>query len=400
MRKFLAKTLLLLCLFAVCAIKAEEFSEVTVPEIADNITPDPGTADFSEVTVPEIREEITPDPLPEPPEPLPDPPIGSELTALTAEYAEIRQLFRDHDNLRWQYDLPGGTARIRQWLQVYRAFQSAAPAFPAPVALTGGERIISYATVPQNDTESDILRKNLNYYRSVGYNGVLLIFSEPADPAAFVSLIRKIREDFGMKVWAAFSPTDNVEHRQSISLPDPDALTAFLTAIAPELDAYLLAYGRTGSHLFLQDPAFLFTVATALRTGKPDLPLLGDHYYGYSSRARKDGYRYWSANLCPSASANLVVNRGTATVDQKVVVRKFRTPCVGVVTGRRTYWISQSRDDWQTANRYKQVIEQRFLRAGAIATMTEHGDGTERSLSLRLRRFLTNDLSKTLYNEF
>lgn len=372
MRKKFAKTLLLFCLLAVCATVAADSIDDTVA-VAD---------------------------LPAEPAALPDPPTGGELSDLAEEYGETRRLFRDHDNLRWQWAIPGGTDRIRSWLQIYRAYEDDRPAFPDPAPLPGGDRIISYATIPQSDAEKSILMENLTFYRSAGYTGVLLLISKPADPAAFTALVRQIREDFGLKVWAAFSPTGNVEHPESVSLPDPAAFTAFLSAIAPEIDAYLLACGRTGSHLFLQDDAFLYTVTSALRTGKPDLPLLGDHYYGYSSRARKDGYRYWSSNLCRSASANLVVNRGTVLVDQKTVVRRFGTPCVGVVTGRRTYWISRTRDDWQTALAHKRKIEDRYLAAGAIATVTEHGDGTEHSLSLRSRKFLTNDLSKTRYNEF
>ena len=324
-------------------------------------------------------------------------PDAREMREIVAFYARLNQFFPDTDNIQWHRMSDQVKSDLAAWAEIYKAYAANRPEPAAKIELASGLRMISYMRLPKTEGERKTLEKNLSYYKEQGYNAVLFLAEDLDHLAETVALIRAVRADHGLGVWAAYGP-DGEGWNAPATFLNPEKYSSWLAALAPELDGWLLGYKRTSCHLFMQDAPYIHTVVTALRKGNPDLPVVGELYYGYTYRLRSEHTAYYSSNTFSNASADIVQNRGHLNLDRKTVMKRLDKPGIGVVVGRKPMYLTTTRDSWSYARKIKERIERDFLRAGALGTITEHGDGVSEIRSFGVS-ILYNDLSKTLYSD-
>ena len=325
-------------------------------------------------------------------------PDSQEMARLVAFYSGLNRIFADSDNIRWHRMSEQVKSDLAAWAEIYKAYAADAPAPGKKIELAKGLRMISYMCLPQSDAARRTLEANLAYYKSEGYNAVLFLVEDLDHLDETLALIRAVKSGYGLAVWAAYGGDTSLGECDPVTFLNPAKYQEWLTAIAPEIDGWLLAYKRTSCHLFMQDAPYIHTVVTALRKGNPELPIVGELYYGYTYRFRSDHTAYYSRNSFANASADIIQNRGHFNVDRKTVMRQLDKPGIGVVIGRKVMYLTTTSDIWSAARKIKRRIERDYLRSGAIGTITEHGDG-----NIVIRRggmpLLYNDLAKSLYSE-
>ena len=325
-------------------------------------------------------------------------PDSKEMAQLVAFYSGLNRIFADSDNIKWHRMSDQVKSDLAAWAEIYKAYAADAPAPGKKIELAKGLRMISYMCLPQSDAERRTLNANLAYYKAEGYNAVLFLVEDLDHLDETLALIRAVKSGYGLAVWAAYGGNTSLGECDPVTFLNPAKYQAWLTAVAPEIDGWLLAYKRTSCHLFMQDAPYIHTVVTALRKGNPELPIVGELYYGYTYRFRSDHTAYYSRNSFANASADIIQNRGHFNVDRKTVMRQLDKPGIGVVIGRKVMYLTTTSDTWSAARKIKLRIERDYLRSGAIGTITEHGDG-----NIVIRRggmpLLYNDLAKSLYSE-
>lgn len=290
----------------------------------------------------------------------------------------VEATFPDKDNREWHGYSDEQLKAFAAWIDIYRAYDSSTAAKPAVVKMPSGVRMISFAQRPETPENAQILRHNIEYYKSCGYNAILVALNDITHLNEDLAFIRELRVNYGLRVWAAYAPSGEGVNAPPTFLP-PDAYSVFLRTIAPELDGWLLAYRRTGVHLFAMDPPYIDFVVRNLRKGNAALPILGEFYYGYNYRFRSDHTAYWSGNTFAEASADAVQNRGYLSVDPATVLRRMSKPAVIFVQGPRPLWIETTKLSFAAAQKAKVRIEKAWLTAGALGTITEHGDGLHKN---------------------
>lgn len=320
---------------------------------------------------------------------LVDPASGIEDS--TQLYAELRLHMRDTDNLLWHALTPYQRTNLKKWLEIYKKYK---PAEIKPVDVPSGIRMIAQAEVPSNEAERRILQKNLEFYKSNGYNAVLFRLDDLNTMDRAIETVRMIRS-MGLAVWGFYS---NGYYIHGVSFPDPDQLRTALRKIAPELSGWLLGRGRTSVHLFTQDPAYMQFVCCALRSGNPKILLVGELYYGYNYVRRHDTALYWTYNDHPGTSAVAIHNRGFLGVDPRTVIRKASGKAVfAVIAGPKKEYL-RMQISFERQLEIKKKLEKAYIAAGAAGTITEHTDGNE--ISRRSdRSTINNNLSQTIYSE-
>ncbi len=325
-------------------------------------------------------------------------PTEKEMCENITFLGEAEKYFQDVDNRSWQIH-GGHIDAMKDWLEIYKAFEAQPPAEVEHVPLPQGVRMVSCFHLPQDDGKT--LRINLRFYRNQGYNAVLFVYDDIEHLDEAISLIQSVKNEFGLRVYAAYGPAGEGSSAPPTFLP-PERYAKFLRTLAPEIDGFLLGWGRTSVHLFTQDSAYMHFVCSALRNGNPRLPILGEMYWGENYKVRKVGAYYFGFNTFANASADVVQNRGHLAIDKPSVVRKLREEAgheaVGVIIGPSTEWLAKGARTWKKALAAKQRIEKQFLAAGAVGTITCHADG----LPVSKRKCgipVYEDMSKTLYTE-
>lgn len=326
-------------------------------------------------------------------------PTEKEMRENISFLEEAKKFFQDVDNRSWQIH-GGHIDAMKDWLEIYKVFEAQNPAEVEHIPLPQGVRMVSCFHLPQQGDDKT-LRINLRFYRNQGYNAVLFIYDDIEHLDEAIALIRDVKNEFGLQVYAAYGPGGEGSSAPPTFLP-PERYGKFLRTLAPEIDGFVLGWGRTSVHLFTQDPAYMHFVCSSLRDGNPRLPILGEMYWGENYKVRKVGAYYFGYNTFGNASADVIQNRGHLAIDKPSVVRKLRTAtghdAVGVVIGPSTEWLAKGKQSWKKALVAKQRIEQQFLAAGAAGTITCHADGLPVS-KRKCGISVYEDMSKTLYTE-
>ena len=239
------------------------------------------------------------------------------------------------------------------------------------------------------------LDANLDFYKSAGYDSVLVTFFPEDDPGAIINTIKYIKANYGMKVWLAYSGIESLTTSVFCSVLK---YTEILEACAPVIDGYFNSWRRTSGHLWEQDAAFKNYTNSVLRKANPKLPIMGELYFG--NYWKHDGERDlgFVENRSANESAVCVMNFGYSNINVKRVVdnviKKYikSTPLVGCVVGHRAYYGTRNKNGLSAADNIfaKRDIEASFRNAGFIGTVTYQDDGSSQT---------TNNLCETLYNE-
>ena len=298
----------------------------------------------------------------------------ADLRAAAALDAECQAAFRDRRSIghdMGRYD--GG--RMEAWLRIYREY---AGVVPERIPLGKPVRMISEVRLPGPRGSLRILRENLAFYRSRGYDSALLTFDSSESPEDLAALARVVLSE-GLAVWLAYGGPESLAHTAFI---DPALLRRQIQAVAALSSGMLLAWRRTSAHLFLQDAPFMAYLAACAREANPRLPIVGELYYG--STAVHPDSPGWGANCPEWASGVLAVNFGYLDVEPKKAVAAIRRQCPGLpvlalVVGHRPYYLTVRRNGLPPAQnlRIKEFVERRLSGAGAAGTVTFHDDGRD-----------------------
>ena len=296
---------------------------------------------------------------------------AADLAAAKAHREAKNKLFRDRRGL--QYDATTGpeSSDFAAWIELYK---SHTPYMAAHVPLRKGLRMVAELRHPADPA---VLADNLQFYRSKGYNAVLITFDGSEEPYHLTDLADKVAAA-GFKVWYAFGGAEDLKLSVFVH---PGKLRRLIAAIAPRAEGALLNWRRTSQHLLLPDRPFTDFFIKEGRTANPQLQLVGESYFGHNAESN---HKFKVATSSPAnASGVLLVNVGYSFYSPESIFSKLfghlaKVPKLVVILGPRPYYATRgrSRFSFEPAWEIKRLTEENFLRAGAAGTVTLHGDGS------------------------
>lgn len=310
------------------------------------------------------------------------------------------------DTMMHDYDI------LNSWYEVYH--EELQPI--KKVDLPAGIRMVAEVRVPENGEQYVTLVENLTHYRELGYTHVLLVFDTEEFLGSLKSTVNLIKSH-DMGVWFAFAGATSkldgmtfLEDTRSV-FPDPERLRTYLKELAPMCDGFIGMWKRTSAHFFVQDQPYMDYLARCVREGNPDIPVLGEIYFGPTADVPEvNGIKKLSSSstdqnyLIPrkatNASGYLVVNLGYSNVNVTGVLsglldgQKDDDKLV-LITGPNPVFISTGRP----ALTYKQLrsvytgLENRWLKAGAKGVVLLHGEMSDGNAANKI----SNNLSVSKY---
>lgn len=296
---------------------------------------------------------------------------AADLAAAKAHRELKNRFFRDKRGL--QYDAATGpeSSDFAAWIELYK---SHTPYMAAHVPLRKGLRMVAELRHP---ADPDVLADNLEFYKSKGYNAVLITFDGSEEPYHLTDLADKAAAA-GFKVWYAFGGAEDLNLSVFVH---PGKLRRLIAAIAPRAEGTLLNWRRTSQHLLLPDRPFSDFFIREGRVANPQLQLVGESYFGHNAES---DHKFKVATSFPAnASGVLLVNVGYSFYAPKKVFGRLcghldKVPRLVVILGPRPYYATKgtSRLSFGPAWEIKRATEEKFLKAGAAGTVTLHGDGS------------------------
>lgn len=296
---------------------------------------------------------------------------AADLAAAKAHRELKNRLFRDKRGL--QYDAATGpeSSDFAAWIELYK---SHTPYTAAHVPLRKGLRMVAELRHP---ADPDVLADNLEFYKSKGYNAVLITFDGSEEPYHLTDLADKAAAA-GFKVWYAFGGAEDLKLSVFVH---PGKLRRLIAAIAPRAEGTLLNWRRTSQHLLLPDRPFTDFLIRSGREVNPDLQIIGESYFGENAETKG---KFAVATSVPANSSGVLLQNvgysfyNPAKVFKKLFAHLKDVPKLVLVLGEKPYYATRRRNklsfeqNWQI----KRSIEERFLAAGAAGTVTLHGDGS------------------------
>ena len=141
-----------------------------------------------------------------------------------------------------------------------------------------------------------------------------------------------------------------------------------------------------------QDAPYIEYLVQQVRSANPAIYVVGESYYGQTwENLPHVNRRGWEArdNVPRNQSGILIAGIATQGYAVEAMLRStfarwVATPRLAQVLGETPYYASSDSTgrSFEANLRIKQQLEQRFLRAGCIGTVTLHGDGSDRGKSL------------------
>lgn len=365
--------------FAFCAssLTAAEVIPVTVqPATVQQAAVQPQAVQLPEFRTPQISTPVLKRTA------IPD--LQERLDRYADQAREIKRMLVDQRSLAADPSLSAADAVTwKAWRRIFTdpAYQNYRMKFKQ---LAGELRIISELRAPQNDKELHCLITRLNGYRRWGYNAVLVCFDTTENLRELASAVDTARM-LGFRTVIVYTGG-----REKLTAPifrDPEQIRRFLVTLAPRADALLLGWWRTSVHLYLPDQAFTNFLVRTARSAAPDLPVIGQAYWGHSAATLNEQGEYQRATtiaLPENSSAVLVMGMGyPSTADRDTLTRLFPEVAehphkIALVAGERPYFDTRNpngRSALENA-KIKRSIELRLLRAGFSSTLTFSGDGS------------------------
>lgn len=319
--------------------------------------------------------------------------LNEDIKSSISLLKQSEQIFIDKRNINRDMSLYNKNTPIKEWIKIYKEYKDKEDIKYIPIQKPF--KMITEVRVPINTYQMNILMQNLTYYKSQGYDSVLVAFTKDDSPKDVLNTIKFIIKNSNMNVWATYTGNQNL--RETVFM-DVDTYTKILTNIAPYIKGYINSWRRTSSHLWVQDEVFMKYTNITLRSANPNLPIVGEIYYGNSYKydsSKKLGF-VW--NIFNNASGIMFVNFGYEMVDAdyliNVVLKKYikNVPLIGCVVGQRPYYLNRYKNNltYKENMLIKHKVEQKFLDKGCIGVITLSDDGY---------RPYTNNLSETLYTK-
>lgn len=254
--------------------------------------------------------------------------------------------------------------------------------------ITKGSRFLFQVWLPQNKEQEQNLMGELDFAKTRGYNGVVVVWNGSDDYNKLAQIQQKIL-DKGFKIWLAFSTT-KTDSLDKTSFVDPDYYKDGLKVLAKRSEAFLMGWRRTSLHLNQQVTQWQDYTMNALREGNSDIGFIGETYFGYNGTHSPNEFHLY-INYRPNYNAILAINFGFLSVNPKWAIAKLKSvlpnndiQLVCLIQGITATYL---RDDVtntrkkRTKQQYRKInelLERRFLRAGFTAVAGLSGDGVNR----------------------
>lgn len=316
----------------------------------------------------------------------------ADLPEWMAFLTETQNMFIDKRMMRSDRSFIKSNAIIGDWIKIYKEYEKAPDVKYVPIRERF--RMITEVRIPKDSKQLDILTQNLKYYKSEGYDSVLVAFTPQDNQYDVLNTIKYIIKNSGMKVWATYTGRETLH--ESVFM-DVNNYTSILETIAPYLHGYINSWRRTSAHLWAQDQQFMKYTNTVLRKYSPNLPIIGELYYGNNHKYDSVGNIGFEMNNFKNSSAIMIVNFGFKRIDVDYLFRKVLKPYIGnnptvaCVVGHKPYYLTTYKNgfDYKQNMKIKHEVEKKFLDKGCVGVVTLSNDG---------KTLETNNLSETLYN--
>lgn len=292
------------------------------------------------------------------------------------------------------------TAGIVDWEAWGKALNGMSSVTYPRKSLTKDARVIAEVRSPRSFQQQETLRRNIEFYKANGYNAVLYVVTERDTVETARDTCVVIRY-YGMRIYLVFGGTESL---YTAANPDPVKLREVLNAAAPYAECFMLSWRRTSAHLLLQDSAYMKYLIGCVRETNPDIPVLGELFYGESFNKVNNDVRFGLAeNLDDCVCGALVTGLGTSRTDydNAVPLLKSKLPSGAgtlamVIIGERPYYLTQGeRPAFNKSLATKRRLEDRARAAGFRITVTMSDDGSDG----RYHTDENNNLSETLYTQ-
>lgn len=329
--------------------------------------------------------------------------INAEVVDVNTAAEAVRKvsdMFLDKRNFTADSTLLYDNKILDAWYTVYHQPSDPIKFVPIP----DGVRMVAEARVPETGEQYAILDENLNHYKSLGYNAILVAFNCGEELDSLTDLISLIRNK-GFNVWFTFAgETSKVDGKTHITdtksvFPDPSVLKKYLTTLAPLCDGFIGMWKRTSAHFFIQDQPYMDYIAKCVREGNPNIPVLGEIYFGPTAdvpegngiKKLTSGSNYLVPRKANNASGYLVVNLGYSNVNVEgvinglLVAQKDDQKLV-LISGPNPLFISTKKPDITYAQ-LRQIytgLEQRWLNAGVKGIVLLHGEMSDGSAAEKI----------------
>ena len=360
---------------------------VTVPAIL-TVSPELPETVSPEVTVPETG--IPQDKIPETGKTKTDEPSAvvpeatdrnTPLEQGKAFTAVKKRLFRDQRGLLHDRTANSSNAAFMKWVKIFENYKEQEyPVFPMPE----GIRMIAEV---QTGKDLSRLPAALDFYKKEGYNSVLYAITGKETPAEAEKVCQIIKAK-DLKIFFAFSPEDHDGELSGSVFPDPDRLSDLLRITAVYADGFLLHWRRTSSHYFLHVPAWDDWMIRTVRSGKKNLPILGEIYFG--TNAESNGKVTLIKNAPSGTSGNVLNGGGFYGISASGLIRAGQKlssqPLYALILGEKPRYLKNSGKSFADHLKIKRSLENKYLQYGCAGTITLHSDTSQDNITQWLNR--------------
>lgn len=291
--------------------------------------------------------------------------------------AVMQKLFRDQRGLKFDRTANVQNSAFMKWVEIYKNYKKQEhPVYPIPA----GIRMIAEVQVNKDLSH---LPGNLEFYKSKGYNSVLFVINGK-ETAQDAEKVCKIITEKGLKLFFAFSPKDHDGELSASVFPDPDQLSDTLRLTALYAEGFLLNWRRTSSHYFLHDSAWDDWMIRTVRSGKCNLPILGEFYQGTTA---EKNFFHVTTNM-PSGTSGCVIqgsgHRGRYARFVLYIAKKWvkDQPFLAVILGERPNYLKTSKKNFTEHLQIKKQLEEEYLKYGCSGTITLHSDTSADDLTV------------------
>lgn len=317
----------------------------------------------------------------------------SDFSEWKAFINKVDKVFVDKRMVSYDPSIIKTNPNIAKWIEIYDKYKDMQPVKYVPI--TSKFRMISEVLIPKNNKQLNILTQNLAYYKSQGYDSVLVVFTKDDSSFDVLNTVKYIVKNMGMNVWLTYGGNESL--KESVFM-DFDKYTDILKQCAPYIIGYINSWRRTSVHLWEQDPFFMNYTNSVLRTHNASLPIVGELYYGNTHKYQGEGNVGFGLNNFKNSSGIMIVNFGFKKVDVKYLMQTILKPyingvsTIALVVGHKPYYLTDYKNNFGFEKNMliKHEIQNLFMKYGCIGTVTLQNDG---------KHVNTNNLSETLYSQ-
>jgi Txe/YoeB family toxin of Txe-Axe toxin-antitoxin module len=280
---------------------------------------------------------------------------------------------------------------FNEWLTIYKDYKTISTPIKY-IPIPAGFKIISEVYKPTTLKEYNKLKSNLAFYKSKGYNGVLINVCTGDTPIDMVNIARLIKT-YKMYPFFCFGGTEKLEDEIFVN---PQWIKDIITSLAPECYGFL-PWRRTALHLFLPDEAYNNFIHTQLRIANPNIYILGEIYYGKTA-IDHDQIKWW-VNIPKNCSGIILSSLGYNYINAEKLYKQVRKlsgnqnlPIMARILGDKPYYntLNKTKLNFRENLQIKKELENRFIKAGFNGTFTCSNDGSNGIYN----KYITENLCK------